>query len=978
MVESTTNRALCLLAITAMSVSPSSALAGDPARKPSAGRQRAAAPALAERARRAQQRISLPADAAFITRLGVFAGGPPCDLKLAALNNSGMLYPGCAGPTTLPIPGTRAYGNPMARPGLGIPLGGVGTGAFMLNQAGTFGPWDMGGASNTNYEDRILPQAAFHIRVQSGNRRPTTRTLAVNDRQFGSVLPAWSSLPAGHGSYSALYPFGTIDYGQVAAGTTARLTFWSPFVANTDELLSQPVAYFDLEISNTASKPATVSTMLTFPNAPAHVVSKVHGLVPPAITSTRTGFYSRYDSDPATKVHGVTLGASSPQNTPDAQDSEWTEAVRVEGHQEVSYTTSWNAAGSGADIYTAFNRDGRLPNAPLDASNSAGALAVSAKLAPHSSTVIHYALSWDFPQVGFGLDQGTVWMRRYTSFYGAKEDAANSYVAGSYPFKRGFAIANTNLAREEESLQKVLAWWRPLATNTAIPAGIRRDGLNQVHQLVWTGPFWESGLVRTNLKGARIGAKIPGTHLYYMRTGGGWAAANEANVQAHGLLPLRELTLSAETSWVRAVSEQIATGNGSAPDKFGSLPGTPFFAAGSLPPTPFPAAPRADARGDGGVRAGASGAPAVAGGPPRQVAPGAGGPFARPIGPGSAYFDVSPKYLIRAYGVIRADPSAAALREFYPAMLRVYTNDIAKRIPADKGLPIEPPFFGSTYDMMGNTEGAQSVYNSGLYLLSLEILIAATTEANAIDVPEAMGVDVAGLNTTLAAARAAYEKAFWTGSYYRATSEGRRFDDLFSDTLWPQHHAPLLGLPVLLPTDHIASHLRTQAKLLMQNKDATGHLRGAANLMRLDGTLYPFVGLPQASTMDVGENGFDAREVWMGANYALAATYLEVGANLGLADLTATGLALARALDHQVYAPSSAGKGAYVFNEPNAYYAGDPTIYRAPGVSRNLAAWDLLKAAARTVGSATTRGSGDPARAERPAVRGTGKRSARR
>lgn len=126
--------------------------------------------------------------------------------------------------------------------------------------------------------------------------------------------------------------------------------------------------------------------------------------------------------------------------------------------------------------------------------------------------------------------------------------------------------------------------------------------------------------------------------------------------------------------------------------------------------------------------------------------------------------------------------------------------------------------------------------------------------------------------------------------------------------------------------------------------------------MPLDGTLHPFVGLPGATpNMNVSEVGFDAREVWMGANYALAATFIEAGKRFGLADLTATGLALAKGLDYQVYSPSSPGKGAFVFNEPNAYYAGDPRITRGPGMSRNLAAWDLLKAAAMASGTSGTK-----------------------
>ena len=100
----------------------------------------------------------------------------------------------------------------------------------------------------------------------------------------------------------------------------------------------------------------------------------------------------------------------------------------------------------------------------------------------------------------------------------------------------------------------------------------------------------------------------------------------------------------------------------------------------------------------------------------------------------------------------------------------------------------------------------------------------------------------------------------------------------------------------------------------------------------------------------------------MGANYALAATYIEEGKRFGLADLTATGVALAKALDYQVYSPSSPARGAYVFNEPNAYYAGDPTIYRGPGMSRNLAAWDLLEAAATASGASRPVVSGEAPR----------------
>jgi non-lysosomal glucosylceramidase len=45
------------------------------------------------------------------------------------------------------------------------------------------------------------------------------------------------------------------------------------------------------------------------------------------------------------------MSADDPSNTPDAAKSEWTIAAKPQAGQQVSYTTSWNADGTGADVY---------------------------------------------------------------------------------------------------------------------------------------------------------------------------------------------------------------------------------------------------------------------------------------------------------------------------------------------------------------------------------------------------------------------------------------------------------------------------------------------------------------------------------------------------------------------------------------------------------------------------------------------------
>ena len=53
--------------------------------------------------------------------------------------------------------------NTLTRTKKGIPLGGIGAGNFMYNLCGSFGPWQLKAG---RYEERFLPQAAFHVREE--------------------------------------------------------------------------------------------------------------------------------------------------------------------------------------------------------------------------------------------------------------------------------------------------------------------------------------------------------------------------------------------------------------------------------------------------------------------------------------------------------------------------------------------------------------------------------------------------------------------------------------------------------------------------------------------------------------------------------------------------------------------------------------------------------------------------------------------
>jgi hypothetical protein len=128
----------------------------------------------------------------------------------------------------------------------------------MYNICGTFGPWQM---KVGRYEERFLPQGAFHIREQVKGKRATARTLATDD-----VLPAWTRLQPGEGEYHALFPRGWCTYRPFE--TNIALEFFTPVIKDNYRETSLPAALFQFRIHNPLSSPVEVSVMFTFPNAP--------------------------------------------------------------------------------------------------------------------------------------------------------------------------------------------------------------------------------------------------------------------------------------------------------------------------------------------------------------------------------------------------------------------------------------------------------------------------------------------------------------------------------------------------------------------------------------------------------------------------------------------------------------------------------------------------------------------------------------
>ena len=840
-------------------------------------------------------------DTALVRPLGTISPAP-CTPKLSQV---------CEGATPTPFE-TLNGGYPMSLAGLGIPLGGIGAGSFMVNQSGTFGPWNFGGGVDERWEVRVLSQAAFHIREKVGDEPATIRTLAVpgpqvkgregpvTGRSWGGPLSAWHALSPGDGVYAALYPFGWIDYKPFQ--TDISLRFFSPIVVREDRRSSLPVAYFDMRLANHTTVPTRISAMFTMPNASPH-----EGRTP---ITVRTGLNATAFSDDSRGIKGVTLLSDGVDDTPDAKASEWTIAVHPPVGAEFSYSTSWNANGDGADVYGVFESSGNLGNTAIDQSYSAAAISVTVNLRPGQEITIPFALSWDFPQVAFA-DNKLIYMRRYTNFYGARETATNDYIQGSYPFHESKAIAIDALSHHDQNLAAVESWWKPIATDETYPRVLRTSALNQLYQLVFNNSFWEGGLVSNALQpslGKRAGISMPGLHLFStVDSGAGGNGGNSLDVNSYDYLSYNLLFPNLERDRLIAFSEAMEA----APhytDVAANTTSGPFVLFKDLP----------------------------------ECAAGQ-----------DNFIDIPSKFLARIYGYSYLNHDEAFLKRSYPAMLKAF-QCLENEILPDSHLP--------SAAVMGRMEGSQSdavsrrprtfdfqhnfkqlkwpntfdtiftngpdTYDSGLYLLSLEIMIETGKRL------EINPSQIDSLSRELAEAKAEFERTFWDakqGFYAFTIGPQPGQHTVLLDTFFAQHIAERLQLPDLVDTKHYRQQLSGTYSAFMAWRDPKGRLVGAPNMLSGKGIKeWPLLGVLGS----VQEEG-----VWPGVNYFVASTYVSAGQRFRDKNLVKDGIEMGSAVSTQIWLNEQNG---YAFNSPMHWDRGDTTWYIYPAYERELAIWDLM------------------------------------
>ncbi len=655
-----------------------------------------------------------------------------------------------------------------------------------------------------------------------------------------------------------------------------------------------PVAYFDVHVANTTRRPDTVSVMFTFPNAPAHVPNTGSywwiggGRIPTSRvgsqTSTRTGLTSSYRVDPSLGAGGLTLGADSSSNTVDTQGSDWTIAAMPRRGQQESYTTSWNGSGSGSDVVESLQKGGgSLSDKPLDSTNSAGAIAVRVHLRPGESTTIPFVLAWDFPHDVYTSGSGpsatdTVWMRRYTEWFGARMDAQNDYVPGSYHPHQGWNIAKWALRNRHVNLRGVERWWAPIAQNPRVPIPVRTSALNQLYYLTAGDSMWVNGLVSntvTATDGARLGAAVPGTHLFSQYTGEDGGDNSFGCGSPFAVFDLWDRMFpNIERDCLRAATEATMRDGPGVAGIFGSGTGSPFV----------------------------------------QWSPGGG------IGSDWAY----------VYGVWRyyqTTHDAALLRYAYPAMLDLYRHDqtIFHVQGSEGALPTgggrgpggaPPGGVGTTTHDLLQVSGF-GIEAAGNWMLEVDAMRAATQAARRLGIAEATDAVGDELSARFAATKATLNSQLWntTARHFNFdtgngnANSGNYDQGLFADAAYPEDATSLAGLPSIFDTRKIAQHLQQVYDHNVAPFRSNGQLIGAVDLLSANNGV---IGDVHPTFLNSDAN---AREMWVGEEYPLAAAMINVGRDTGNRLLVSEGINLANAVANGTWNTPANG---YAFQTPEA------------------------------------------------------------
>ncbi|XP_020575799.1 non-lysosomal glucosylceramidase-like [Phalaenopsis equestris] len=363
---------------------------------------------------------------------------------------------------------------------LGVPLGGIGAGSIGRSYKGYFQHWQL--FPEICEESPVLAnQFSVFISRPGGKRYSTVlspRSAQIPSGSRNPGIESWDwNLNGKNCTYHALYPRSwTVYDGEPDPDLKITCRQISPVIPHNYQQSSYPVAVFTFTLCNSGKTPADVTLLFTWANS-------VGG------SSEFSGNHSNSRMILRDNIHGVLLHHRTANEQPPvtfALGCQETSDVHVS--ECPFFIISGNAPGFTArDMWDEIIKHGsfdelngnEIPALSARGSSIGAAVAASVSVPAQAVRRVTFALSWACPLIKF--TNGRTHQRRYTNFYGSGEDAAANLVHDAI-IEHGIWEA------------QIEDWQTPILQDKNLPSWYPPTLFNQLYYLNAGGAIWTDGL----------------------------------------------------------------------------------------------------------------------------------------------------------------------------------------------------------------------------------------------------------------------------------------------------------------------------------------------------------------------------------------------------------------------------------------------------------------------------------------------------
>ena len=288
---------------------------------------------------------------------------------------------------------------------IALPLGGIGTGTVSLGGRGELRDWEIMNKPAIGYSTVTKGNNApfFSIFVKPEGEKAITRAL------IGPVHPTeyihYEGRPVNqHGfprfseaSFDASYPVGIVNLSDKTMPVKVKVIGFNPLVPGDADASGLPVAVLTYEVTNTTNRPLTVSVCGTMRNFVGQDGSKYQkdwkgDIIPTGAKNNQNVFKQ------GNRLSGIYMYSDSIGKKDAAFGSI---ALSTSENEGVSFRRSSEAdnwARATLDFWDDFSADGVLTDkTELKDSNPMASLAVKKSIAPNSTQLFRFYITWDFP-----------------------------------------------------------------------------------------------------------------------------------------------------------------------------------------------------------------------------------------------------------------------------------------------------------------------------------------------------------------------------------------------------------------------------------------------------------------------------------------------------------------------------------------------------------------------------------------------------